>query len=266
MNKIQSKDGTPIAYQRTGSGPALLLVHGGGPIDHARWDLDEVRKTLSEHCTVYAMDRRGRGQSGDTPVYSMEREVEDVAAVANSINEPVTVLGHSLGANFSLEAALMINKLHRLILYEPAFPIGDHKPDVEADLAGIRSLLEEGKNEEALITWLRDDAGLTQDQIETFQRELNWQEMVKNVKNIPREMQTVADYTFQASRFSQMNTPTLLLSGSESPRWFREVTEALNKALPDSLIVTFEGHGHRAMNTATDDFIREVITFIRETH
>jgi pimeloyl-ACP methyl ester carboxylesterase len=263
MKTIQSADGTRIAFERTGSGPALLLVHGGGPIDHTRWDLTGVRTTLAEHCTVYAMDRRGRGRSGDSADYSMEREYEDIAAVVDAIDEPVTLLGHSLGANFSLEAALLTRNLHRLILYEPAFALGEHKPDIDADLAGIKPLLAEGRNEEALIKWFIEDTGLPPEMVDLFKKELNWQDMVENVhKIVPREMHTVADYTFNASRFAHMNTPTLLLSGSESPQWFRDVTNTLHGALPNSQIVVFEGHAHRAMNTAKDHFITEVLKFI----
>lgn len=97
MNRIISKDSTPIAYQQSGKGPPLVLVHGT-TADHTRWA--PVLQPLEEHFTLYALDRRGRGESGDADAehYSIEREFDDVAAVVDSIGEPAYLLGHSYGA------------------------------------------------------------------------------------------------------------------------------------------------------------------------
>ena len=109
MNKIKSIDGTLIAVDKSGSGPALLLVHGGGGSDHRRWDIAGLRSKLAEHFTIYRYDRRGRGKSGDAVEYKLEREFEDVAAIVETINESVILLGHSHGALIALEAALKIS-------------------------------------------------------------------------------------------------------------------------------------------------------------
>ncbi len=91
MGTITSADGTTIAYERTGSGPPLVLVVGGATNDHKRWEQAGVRPTLAEHCTVYAMDGRGLGESGDAEASELEREVEDVAAVVTAIDGQVTL-------------------------------------------------------------------------------------------------------------------------------------------------------------------------------
>ena len=114
METVTSVDGTPIAYERTGGGPPLGLVHGTAG-DHTRWELGDVRAALAEHHTVYAMDRRGRGGSGDAQGYDLEREYEDVASVVASIDEPVHLLGHSHGAICALEASLLSKNLRSLI-------------------------------------------------------------------------------------------------------------------------------------------------------
>src|SRR2546427_11923210 len=101
MNKIQSKDGTQIAYAVSGAGPPLILIHGT-TADHTRWA--SVSSAFEGRFTFYAVDRRGRGESGDTNPYAIEREFEDIAAVINSIPGPVNVLGHSYGAICALEA------------------------------------------------------------------------------------------------------------------------------------------------------------------
>lgn len=92
---VVSAGGTEIAYERTGSGPPLVLVHGTSA-DHVSWD--GIRSVLEEDRTVYAIDRRGRGESGDGAEYDLEREFEDVTAVVESVGEPVALFGHSFGA------------------------------------------------------------------------------------------------------------------------------------------------------------------------
>jgi len=96
VQRITSRDGTPIAAWRSGQGPALLLVHGTVADHSTTWRL--ARHELEQRFTIYAMDRRGRGGSGDAPDYALQREAEDVAAVVDSIGEPVNLLGHSYGA------------------------------------------------------------------------------------------------------------------------------------------------------------------------
>ncbi|CAG0989842.1 N-formylmaleamate deformylase [Methanosarcinales archaeon] len=123
MDTVISKDGTPIAYQRSGRGSALVLIHGTTSDHSTTWKF--ILTSLEEHFIVYAMDRRGRGESGDGPAYSLDREAEDVAALVDSIGQPVNVLGHSYGALCAIKAALLTNNIRRLILYEgvPAITI-----------------------------------------------------------------------------------------------------------------------------------------------
>ena len=108
MEFIKSRDGTLIAYEKTGEGPPMVLVHGG-TVDHTGWKL--VLPKLAKHLTTYAIDRRGRGKSDDSSDYRLELEFEDVAAVVDMIDEPVILLGHSSGGFISLEAALRTENL-----------------------------------------------------------------------------------------------------------------------------------------------------------
>jgi pimeloyl-ACP methyl ester carboxylesterase len=123
MEHIRSKDGTAIAYKKSGVGPPLVLVHGA-TADHTRWA--PILPLLEPRFTVYAMDRRGRGQSGDQTGdqadYAIEREFDDVAALVDSLAEPAVLLGHSYGGICSLEASLRTSNLRKLILYEPPIP------------------------------------------------------------------------------------------------------------------------------------------------
>ena len=266
METVTSADGTEIACKRTGSGPSLVLVPGGGANDHVRWEAGGVRPALAEHCTVYAIDTRGLGQSGDADEYAFEREFEDVAAVIDSIDEPATLLGHSSGALLSMEAALRTDNLRALILYEPPLSVGDHEFDNAEAIVEMDRLLEQGQNEQVLLTFLREVAGLPPDEIDPLREAPNWHTRVEGAHTVPRQIQGVNEYELDPARFADLTVPTLLLSGSESPQWMREATRVLHETLPNSRHVTFDGHAHVAMLTATDRFIDEVLAFIREVN
>lgn len=259
---VTSADGTPIAFERTGSGPPLVLVHGGA-CDHRFWELGDVRLALADHCTVYAMDCRGVGQSGDANQYELDREFEDVAAVVDTIDEPVTLLGHSSGALLSLEAALRTDNLNKLILYEPPIPVHDHDLYDDAVLTEMERLLDAGENEQVLVTFLQKIARSTPEEVEEQRGAPYWQALVDAAHVWPRSLRSIGEYEFDAARFESMSTPTLLLSGSQSPPFLRDVTGPINDVLPNSRVATFDGHGHEAMLTAPERFVNEVLVFIR---
>lgn len=262
MEIVTSKDGTPIAYARSGSGPPLALVYGNSDVSKF-WDLADVRRTIAERFTVYIVERRGKGESGDHKAYALEREVEDVVAVIESIDEPVTLLGHSGGAIYSLEAALLTDNLSHLILYEPPIQVGYFTLDIGNELDQIKSLVDDGELEQALLLFLCDIAQLSDEEMNTFRSDPIWRDMVMAATTLYRELKAIGEYEFHPIRFAKMDTPSLLLTGSESPPFFRAATEAVNKALPDSRITVFEGQGHAAMLTATERFIEEVVRFIQ---
>ena len=263
LEAIPSADGTQIAYERTGSGPPLVLVHGTSG-NHSRWDA--VRPALAEYCTVYAVDRRGCGESGDTAEYTLDREVEDIAAVVGSIGEPVHLLGHSYGALCVLEAALQVDDLRTLILYKPVFPVGNDHLYSEELLTKMETLLEEGENERVLIMLFEEIADLSPAEMDATRSAPTWESRVEAAHTVLRETLVENGYAFDPARFDGLTIPTLLLSGSENPRLIKDPTTALDKTLLSSRILVFEGHGHMAMNTATDRFVDEVLAFIRESN
>src|SRR5712692_5102137 len=161
-----SRDGTPIAYRRTGEGPSLVIV-GGALSDHTSAGAlaDELGRDLS----VIAYDRRGRGESGASPPWSLEREIEDLHALADLDGGPVFVYGHSSGAVLSIEAALAGLPVRRLVVYEPPYvtdPSDDHAPP--ADLADrLRAVLAgPGGADAAVREFLRLGPGLSSEAIE----------------------------------------------------------------------------------------------------
>lgn len=215
----------------------MVLVHGT-TADCSTWE--PVLPELHKHFAVYAMDRRGRGESGGGSAYDIEREFEDVVAVIYSIGGTVGLLGHSYGAICALEGALRSGRVRRLVLYEGGIPVPEgtelYPPEV---LDGIRSSLEAGDREGALTTFYRDIAMLSPEEIGMLRSLPVWPARVALAPTIPHEMRAYESYVsnFDPARLGGLRTPTLLLLGSESPALERAAAEALNAALPDSRIV-----------------------------
>ncbi len=259
MDTVRSKDSTPIAYERSGKGPPLVLVHGS-TAGHTRWA--SVLPELERHFTVYAMDRRGRGQSGDTEPYILEREFEDVAAVVDAAGSQVDLLGHSYGALCAMEAALRTRHLRKLILYEPGFRVEGvmYSPGTREKL---QSLLEQGDRESLLTMLFKDIVELSEEEIAVLRAEPVWQARLAAAHTLVREMAD-ADYVLDPKRFQRLTTPTLLLLGEKSPPIIRRPTERLASVLSNSRVVVMPGQGHAAMSTAPELFLREVLTFLGE--
>ena len=157
MDFVTSKDGTAIAFERSGQGPPLVVVHGT-TADHRRWR--PILPDLERHFCVYAMDRRGRGSSGDAEDYAINREYEDVAAVVEVAGEQVRLLGHSFGALCALEAAFRTTRLHQLVLYEPVFPVDGAEVYPPHARRKFTALLESGDREGLLTAFLKGLGGV----------------------------------------------------------------------------------------------------------
>ncbi len=257
LEKVTSKDGTQLACWASGEGPPLLMIHGT-TADHTSWRF--VLPALQEHFTAYAVDRRGRGDSGDAEAYTISREYEDVAAMVDSIGKPVNVLAHSCGANLAVEAALLTNNLRRLLLYEPS--LGHSTDELPGIIDRLEGLIERGEREAALEVVLNEIAGMSPAGIEQVRSSPVWPLRMAAVHTVPRELKADRDYTFRPGRFRDMRSPTLLLLGSESPSYARKGTEAIVAALPDARIIRMPGQGHVAMVTAPELFTNEVIRFL----
>lgn len=263
MDHVRSADGTPIAYERSGSGPPLVLVHGAAG-DHRRWEVRGVRDALARHHTLYAVDRRGRGESGDAPEYRLELEFEDVAAVVRSIDGPVHLLGHSFGALCALEASVRVENLGRLVLYEPPFSVNEEPLTDPEAVARVDALITAGRREEGLIDFLRDIAGLDLDEIRMLQDAPSWPARIAAAHTLAREERATNEYRFEPRRFAAMTTPTLLVQGGDSDPLYQAATRAVAAALPRCQTLVFEGHKHVAMNTAPERFVAEVVGFLAE--
>ncbi len=260
METVHSSDGTNIAFERSGSGPPLLLVHGSA-VDHRAWA--SVAPLLARRFTVYALDRRGRGASGDSAQYAVEREVDDITSVLDLIAEPAALLGHSSGAILVVEAALRGLPLRGLVLYEPPLIVDQQRPSQRADLAQrLQALVAAGEREAALRTFLSEGPGLSEAELDRMVRSPRWAEQVALAHTTPYDAQVAGGYTPDPRRLRILQQPIVLLIGGNSPGWMRAGTEALAAALPHGRIVVLPGQKHSAHYTAPELVAREVAAFL----
>lgn len=232
----------------------------GGTADHSRWQT--VLPLLEPHATVYAVDRRGRGASGDAPEYAIEREYADVAAVVEAVADddgPVDLLGHSYGAICSLEATLCTAGVRRLVLYEPPI-LAPARSEVDDRLA---ELLAQDRRAEVIETFFREIVGMPSERLELLRSLPSWPARVAAAHTVVRERLVDPPYPFDPGRFASLSVPTLLLAGGDSPEFLRASTAALAAAIPGVRVVTLEGEAHVAMDTAPDRFVAEVLGFLR---
>src|SRR5690348_7222018 len=261
METITSPDSIAIAYTRSGKGPPLALVHGTAE-DQARWT--PILRPLAEHFTVYAIDRRGRGQSGDAEAYSLQSEAADLVAVVEAIGGPAHLLSHSYGALCLMEAALRSEHLGKLVLYEPPMPL---KGDFYApgSIEGLEALLRQDDRVGVITTFLRDFLHLSPLELELVSYLPFWPGRVAAAHTIPRELRQIQGYRFHTARFSAVKAPTLLMIGGESPDYMKDAVEALHSALPNSTIAALAGQQHNAISLAPDLFLSEVLPFLLQS-
>jgi pimeloyl-ACP methyl ester carboxylesterase len=260
--RVTSRDGTPIGYWTSGSGQHVVLVHGG-TADHSRWR--SVLPLLEPHLTMHAVDRRGRGASGDATEYAIEREFEDIAAVIDSLaeaaEEPVDLVGHSFGALCSLGAATLTSGLRRLVVYEPAGTSPDDPISPEL-IDRLADLLAAGRREDLLETFFREAVQVPDAELEVLRGHPAWPGRIAAAHTIVRELRAVAAFRYERDLFAGINVPTLVLAGGASPAGVRELCDRVVEAIPGGRLAVLEGQQHIAMDTAPELFATTVVDFL----
>ncbi len=263
MYIIHSADGTEIACRDAGQGSPVLMVHGIAT-DGTRWE--PLLPMLKPHFQIYMMDRRGHGASGDTPPYAIEREFEDVAAVADSIDRPIAIVGQGFGALAALEAARRSENVRKLVLFEPTVRTGggvEFYPEGVIDR--IEQLLAAGRREEAITHLLRELFGVSLDELERMQRQVVWQRRLDAAPTIPRELRAQAGYTFDPARFRGLNVPTLVVVGGRSVGMVQRQAAIVTNAIRGARAVELADQGYGAIDGSPGAFVREVVEFLRDT-
>lgn len=261
---VTSSDGTPIAVFSSGHGPPLILVHGAAA-DHTTFRV--AGPLFAERFRVHAIDRRGRGASGDGPGYDVRREFEDIAAVAAAISveagRPADVVGHSFGGRVTLGAALgSPPAIRRAVVYEGA-PPAPRAPYQERELPSrLRALLAERGPEALLEVFLGEVVGLAPDELAAYRANPVWPARVAAAATIVRELEAEISDAAGLEALGRVEIPVLQVLGGASRAPFRIATEALDARLRDGRVVTIEGAKHAAHHTHAGRFVSEVETFL----
>lgn len=259
MKTVASADGTLIAYERGGRGPDVLLVHGN-LASRARWA--SIRPRLEAHFTVTAMDRRGRGDSGDAPDYRIDCEFDDVVAVVGALDGPVLLFGHSFGALCALGAAMRTDRLAGLILYEPAIFAEGESALAPQQIARLESFLVAGDREGVVKAFMGEMLG--PDHLDAMMSSPAWPGRVAAAHTLPRELRAEEAYRLPIESARHLSLPVLLLLGGDSPPFFGRVAAELEQALPNTRSIVMPGQQHIAMDTGPDLLVSAVLSFWRD--
>jgi pimeloyl-ACP methyl ester carboxylesterase len=248
MNTVVSRDGTRIAFDRSGTGPPVVLV--GGAFQYRAFDprTTELARLLSADFTVFHYDRRGRGDSDDTAPYVVQREVEDIQALVAEAGGSASVFGMSSGAVLALEAAKKGTAVTGLALYEPPFIVGDSRAPFPPDhLARLNELLALGRRGDAVLFWLRL-VGVPAVVMAVMRCLPAWRKFKGVAHTLPYDAAimagTLGGAPLPAGRWAAVTQPALVIVGGKSPAWMHHGTQALTDILPRAQLQILDGQTH----------------------
>jgi pimeloyl-ACP methyl ester carboxylesterase len=247
-SSVTSADGTSIAYDKVGSGPAVILI--GGAFQYRSFDprTTEIAAALSDRFTVFHYDRRGRGDSGDTQPYAVGREVEDIAALIEAAGVRACLYGMSSGAALALDAVAAGLDVPKIAVYEAPFLVeGDRA--VGADyLERLDELLADDDRTGAVTLFLTEAVGVPAAIVAAMREQPMWlgfEAVAPTLAYDARIMDgTVGGGALSASRWAAVTCPALVADGGASPESMRTSADALAALLPSARRVTIPGQDH----------------------
>jgi pimeloyl-ACP methyl ester carboxylesterase len=256
LEHVTSKDGTSIAYERAGSGPALVLV-GGGAVD--RSENAPLGPELAEHFTVYNYDRRGRGDSRDTAPYALERELEDLAALIDVAGGSAHVFGASSGGALALEAAVAGLPIGKLAVYEVPYMTGEVMQQRWREyVARLGELLAQGRRGDAFELFMRM-AGSPEEQITGAKASPYWPGCEAIAHTLAYDAACVGDGPPPTDRLEQVMQPALVITGGGN-EFFEQAADAILNSVPRAERHVLAGAGHavdaKALAPVLYDFLR----------
>lgn len=249
MQTVTSKDGTTIAFDQSGEGPALILV--GGVFEQRAADYETAKLAalplLAQHFTVYHYDRRGRGDSTDTLPYAVEREIEDIEALINAAGGSAFLSGISSGAALAFEAALALGgKVRKLAMYEPPYNDDSAARQAWKDLRKqLQELLAAGRRGDAIGAFLTV-MGMPAEHLEGMRQMPMWPMWEAIAPTFAYEAAVVGeDASVPTERAARLAVPALIMDGGASEWPFMHITAlALAQAIPQAQHHTLEGQTH----------------------
>jgi pimeloyl-ACP methyl ester carboxylesterase len=234
-------DGTTIAFERLGSGPPVVLVCGGS-VD--RTADAAIAQELASDFTVFNYDRRGRGDSGDTLPYAIEREVEDIEAVIGAAGGSACLWGSSSGAVLALIAAESGVPVAKLALWEPPFvPEGVPRPP-EDQVTQYETMIAEGRRGDAVEYFMTKVIGMPPEVVAGARTQPWWGATEALAPTLAYDARIMGDYSIPKDLAASVKVPTMVIAGGADFPWMRQTAETLAAALPDGQVRILEGQGH----------------------
>ena len=252
MDHVTSRDGTRITYDRLGTGPAIVLVSGGS-VD--RWSNAGLASALAADFTVFNYDRRGRGESGDTPPYAPEREIEDIAAVIETAGGSAHLYGSSSGAALALEATVHGVGVDRLALWEPPYMV-EPRPEL-ADAADVfHDLVAAGKREDAAEYFMARVVGLPPEFVAGARQSPFWEAQLRLAHTLEYDARIMGSYRIPEAAARRVAVPTLIATGGASFPFMHETADRLAELIPGANRVTLPAQEHDVDPVALADALR----------
>ncbi len=241
MNTATSSDGTTIAFNRLGDGPPVILVCGASTDRRANAPLAAL---LARDFTVFNFDRRGRGDSGDTAPYAVEREVEDIDAVVEAAGGSAFLYGTSSGAALALEAAASGLAIMRLALWEPPFSLDDSSRPPADTARTYTELVSAGRRGDAVEYFMTKVVGLPPEFVAEARNAPFWQAQEDLAHTLAYDATIMGDYSLPVERAAAVAAPTLVMAGGASFPFMREMAQALADVIPAGQLRVLEGQEH----------------------
>lgn len=243
MRTTQSRDGTTIAYDVYGNGPALEYITGASCF-RSFMPIVKDAKAFAKEFTVYNYDRRGRGNSGDTLPWTVEREVEDIETMIDAAGGEVYLYGHSSGAVLALEAALRLDgKVRKVVMYDASYTHDETEKAQYALLSrAIHNLLATGKNAAAMRTFLKG-IGMPNVFVSLLPLFPGWRTMKALAPTLAYDIALTSDMP-PVERAAAVTVPTLILVGQKSPVRLHDVANQLTQAIPNAQFAELAGQDH----------------------
>ncbi len=244
MHQVTSRDGTTIAYDQTGSGPAVIFV-GGAWSYRAYVGNARLAELLRDRFTVISYDRRGRGDSGDTKPYAVAREVEDLDALIQAAGGSAHVYGMSSGAALALEAAASGLNITRLALYEPPYMVGEggHRPPADHQ-QHLVSLIAADRRSEANLYFMRKVMGIPALIVFVMRLFPFWSKLKAVAHTLPYDSAIMGDFSLPTARAAAVRVPTLVIGGEKSPEVLRRAVQAVADVVPLAERRVLKGQTH----------------------
>ena len=246
MNTLSSHDGTTIAYNEQGEGPALILVDGALTV-HSSGSGSELAKLLAPHFTVYGFDRRGRGESADTLPYAVDREIDDIEALIDRAGGWAFLYGHSSGGPLAMRAAIRLGStVSKIAMYEPPY---NNDPGAQESwsqyLGQLREALAEGRRGDAVALFMRF-VGTPAEQVDSMRRAPFWPGMEAVAPTLAYDHAAILGepWSVPTGLAARVSVPALVMAGDASLPFMPDAARVLSRAIPQGQLRTLEGQTH----------------------